>query len=692
MRFACDTGGTFTDLIVEEAGGRLSMYKSATTPEDPVQGVLDTFELAARDRNLELPEFLSRGEMFIHGTTHAINAIITGNTARTALLTTRGHPDVLVLREGGRSEPFNQTVPFPEPYIPRALTFEIPERIGSNGLVIQPLDEQATVAILMSLDGQAVEAVAVCFLWSIINPDHELRVGELIEEVLPGVPYTLSHQLNPTLREYRRASAASIDASLKPLMGKYMSGLTRRLSDAGFKGRVQLLTSQGGMIDALALSKTPIHALNSGPSMAPIAGRHYCRIEGLSEDIIVADTGGTTYDVSLVRGGTIPWTRETWIGHPFRGHMTGFPSVDVKSVGAGGGSVAWVDEGGMLHVGPKSAGARPGPVCYGQGGQKATVTDAALVLGYIDPAYFLGGALPLHADLANRAIQEQIARPLGLSLHEGAAAVVDVATENMVQAITDITVNQGIDPANAVLVGGGGAAGLNSIFIARRLGCRKLIIPELGAALSAAGALMSDLNAEYRSMFFAASDQFDRDKVNSVLESLGEKCRTFIDNASVKLLDHRIEYSVEARYRHQVWEIEVPLRGGKFVSSEDLEQFVQDFHAAHESLFAFRDEGSHVEMVGWTAKACCRLRNTGIGRLETTDQQDQPTSRRIYLRGAAATDVALHRFETLAVDTVLGGPAIIESPFTTIVVDGDARFSRSAAGSLIIELCNGESA
>jgi N-methylhydantoinase A len=689
MRFASDTGGTFTDLIVEEDDGRLSMYKSATIPSDPVQGVLDAMELAAKERDMSLADLLGKGDMFIHGTTHAINAIITGNTAKTAFLTTKGHPDILVLREGGRAEPFNQTVAYPEPYIPRSLTFEIPERISSDGKIKETLDEDGVADILHNLKRLEVEAISVCLLWSIVNPAHELRVAQLIEKTLPGIPYTLSHQLNPTLREYRRASAASIDASLKPLMGAYMSGLTGRVREAGFKGRVQVLTSQGGMMDGEALAQSPIHAINSGPSMAPIAGSHYSRIDGLHNDIIVADTGGTTYDVSLVRGDTIPWTRETWIGQPYRGHMTGFPSVDVKSVGAGGGSIGWVDEGGMLHVGPKSAGASPGPVCYDRGGDRVTVTDAAVVLGYIDPAYFLGGAVQLRADLAAQSVDEQIAQPLGLTIPEAAASIIDVATENMVQAITDITVNQGIDPANAVLMGGGGAAGLNSTFIARRLGCEKLIIPEVGAALSAAGALMSDLSSEYRTMCYTVSDSFDYDKINDVLLSLGEQCRKFIENADVNSIENRIEYTVEARYRHQVWEIEVPLRGGQIKTPQDLKQFVEDFHAAHEAIFAFRDEGSTVEMVGWTAKVRCRLRESEVGRLQGSDHQQTGKSRQVYFTQSGEIEVPLHRFEHLETDAIFPGPAIIESPFTTIVVDEDARFSRTHNGSLIIEIGKG---
>lgn len=690
MRFACDTGGTFTDLIVEDGDGRIRMYKSATTPNDPVQGVLDALALAADHRGEPLGDFLARGEMFIHGTTHAINAIITGNTAKTALLVTKGHPDVLVIREGGRSEPFNQTVPFPEPYIPKALTFDVPERIVSSGAVLEQLDEPAVTSTLSDLRDREVQAVAVCLLWSIVNPAHELRIGEMIAEALPGIPFTLSHQLNPTLREYRRASAAAMDASLKPLMGTYMAGLTNRLADAGFTGRVQVLTSQGGMMDGEALSEAPIHAINSGPSMAPIAGRHYARVDALKQDIIVADTGGTTYDVSLVRGDAIPWTRETWIGHPFRGHMTGFPSVDVKSVGAGGGSIAWVDSGGMLHVGPKSAGASPGPVCYGRGGESATVTDAAVVLGYIDPDYFLGGSVRLHKDLAQQAVERDVAQPLGLQPLEGAAAVIDLVTENMVQAITEITVNQGIDPASAILMGGGGAAGLNSVFIARRLGCGTLVIPEVGAALSAAGALMSDLSAEFRTMHFTVSDQFDYEAAKRIVDDLGDRCREFSNTTGAGAINHCIQFSVEARYRHQVWEIEVPLRVDSLQSREDLQTFVNDFHATHESIFGFRDERSAVEMVGWTARVRCRMRSADIGSLETAEDDHQLSmSRRVYLAGEGEVEVPLYRFDTLESDKSLFGPAIVESPFTTIVVDRRSSLRRTAAGSLIIDLETG---
>ena len=404
MRFAVDTGGTFTDLVVEQADGTVGLFKSSTTPEDPVEGVLNVLDVAAGQLGRSRAELLAEGTLFVHGTTRAVNAILTGTTARTAFLTTYGHPDILLFREGGRHDPFDMTIEYPEPYVPRALTFEVPGRIRADGVEVAVLDEAELVRICERMRSDGVEAVGVCLLWSIANPAHELRVGELLDEHLPGIPYTLSHELNPSLREYRRASSAVIDASLKPVMTDYLGSLERRLHESGFSGRVLMVTASGGLIDASAMARAPIHSVGSGPAMAPVAGRHCASVDAGSDTAIVADTGGTSYDVSLVRRGVIPRTRETWLGRAHLGHITGFPSVDVRSIGAGGGSIAWVDEGGLLHVGPQSAGAVPGPACYGRGGEHPTVSDCSLLLGHLDPDYFLGGALRLDVERAERAV------------------------------------------------------------------------------------------------------------------------------------------------------------------------------------------------------------------------------------------------------------------------------------------------
>ena len=687
MRFAVDTGGTFTDLIVEDDDGRLRMYKGPTTPHDLVQGVLDTIESAAGDLGTETSELLARGELLIHGTTISTNAVLTGNVAKTAFLTTRGHPDILVFREAGRMgvPTFDYSVPYPEPYIPRALTFEVPERIDANGEITVPLDEDAVVEIIRQLADKEVEAVGVCLLWSIANPVHEQRIGALLEQHLPHVPYTLSHLVNPSLREYRRASSTCIDASLKLLMKDYLGGLSRRLRDAGFRATLLVVTSQGGVLDAAELARVPIHSIKSGPALAPIAGRRYAVADASADTAIIADAGGTSYDVSLVRRGRIPWTRETWIGMPYLGHMTGFPSVDVQSIGAGGGSIARVDEGGLINVGPQSAGSVPGPACYGQGGTQPTVTDAALLLGYIDPAYFLGGRMSLDVDAAKTALETQLSQPLGLDLHRSAAAVLSVVTENMVGAIEEITINQGIDPRTAVLVGGGGAAGLNSIAIARRLGCPNVIIPDVGASLSAAGALLSDLSTEYTAILLTTGGAFDFDGVNGVLAALEEECQGFINGPGSASLQHEIEFSVEAHYAHQIWEIEVPLRSGRVSSGHELDRLKEDFHTTHRETFAIDDSTSEIEFINWRARARCKLREADVGAVvEEAGDGSGVRSRQVYFSDRGLVEAKIMHVESMERNRPVDGPAIIESSFTTVVIDPGAQVRRTGAGSLLI--------
>lgn len=684
MRFSVDIGGTFTDLIVEEDDGRLWLKKSPTTPDDPVDGILNVLEEAAQVIGISRKELLGQGEFLVHATTRALNAVLTSTTARTAYLTTQGHPDVLLFREGGRDR-FNHVVPYPDPYVPRSLTFEVPGRIGSQGEIVIPFDDGAAIEIIRKLEGTQVEAVAVCFIWSIANPAHELRMGELLDKHLPGVPYTLSHKLNPVMREYRRGSSAAIDASLKPIMSDYLHNLADRLKEAGFQGRLLIVTSNGGVLDAGAVAEAPIHSLKSGPSMAPIAGRYYGQGDAKTDTVVVADTGGTSYDVSVVRRGTIPWTRETWIGPEFHGHMTGFPSIDVQSIGAGGGSIAWIDEGGLLHVGPQSAGAVPGPVCYGRGGTEPTVTDACLVLGYLDPGYFLGGAMQLDVKAAEKSVDKHIAQPLSMNVYEAASAIMQVITENMVQLIEEISINQGVDPRDAVLIGGGGAAGLNSVAITRRLGCPQLIIPETAAALSAFGALLSELTAEYIATFVTSSPRFDFDGVNTTISALQRKCQDFISGPGRGSVSSKIELFSEIRYPSEIWELDVPLRKSLYSSPDDVEQLRQDFHAVHKEVFTTIDPGSPVEMLRWRARVSCRLRKGDIGRPQASDARPTKNgSRNAYFPKVGMVDTTVRYLETLEPGERLVGPVIIESPVTTVVIDPGASVECTPIGSLSI--------
>jgi N-methylhydantoinase A len=683
MRFATDTGGTFTDLVIEDEG-RLYLFKAPTIPCNPVEGVLEAFAVAAEHLGIDRAELLAKGSQFIHGTTHAINAIVTKRVAKTALLITKGHPDILLLREGGRTRPFDHSVPYPRAFIPRALTFEVPGRVLASGAEHGPLDEAAVVAVIDRLRADKVEAVAVCLLWSVTNAAHELRVGELLSQHLPGVPVTLSHQLNPSLREYRRAIATAIDASLKPLMDRYIGGLSSEMREAGFHGQILVLTSQGSMVDADEIRRAPILALNSGPSMAPIAGAHISNAESDHASAVIFDTGGTTFDVSLVHGGRVPFTHETWLGRPYASDLTGFPSIDVKSVGAGGGSIAWVDDGGLLHVGPQSAGSVPGPACYAEGGTEPTVTDASLVLGYIDPAFFLGGRIPLDANAARRVVGDKIAKPLALSLEQAALAILDVWTENMVQAITDITVNQGIDPATSTIVGGGGAAGLNAVAIATRMGCPTLIIPEVGAGLSAAGAVISDIGRSFRRLFVAHSERFDREGVAAKLAELRAEAEIFAKTAGIGAQAVTIELFAEARYAHQVWEIDVPVDADALVAPEGGAMLRAAFDKEHERIFGFADPGSAVEVIAWRAQVNCSIGNAAKLRIATDGSEAARPARAAYFWLQGWVDAPVHGFASLSAGQEHIGPAIVESPFTSVVITPDAVFFRSPEGNLVV--------
>ncbi|MEQ8662182.1 MAG: hydantoinase/oxoprolinase family protein, partial [Gammaproteobacteria bacterium] len=399
-RISVDTGGTFTDVVVTDESGRFTVGKALTDRQRAFASIEAGLAVAADELGLDVAGLLDECAMFVYGTTRGTNGIVERKTAKTAFLTTHGFPDILLLKEGGKSEPHNLRMEYPDPYVARRLTFEVPERINAEGGVETPLDEAAVRALLATLREREVEAVAVCLLWSIANPAHELRVGQLIEEALPGLPYTLSHQLNPILREYRRASSTAIDASLKPLMQDYLTTLEADLRAAGYRNDILVSTSFGGVMHLHDVVQKPIYLVKSGPAMAPVAGLAYVSAEQLANDIIVCDAGGTTFDVSLVRDGEVEFSRDTWLGPPWTGDNLGMASVAVHSIGAGGGSIAWVDPGGLMRVGPHSAGSEPGPACYGRGGEEPTVTDAAVVLGYIDPAHFLGGRMQLDEDAA----------------------------------------------------------------------------------------------------------------------------------------------------------------------------------------------------------------------------------------------------------------------------------------------------
>ncbi|MDO8211743.1 hydantoinase/oxoprolinase family protein [Conexibacter sp. CPCC 206217] len=693
-RISVDTGGTFTDVVVADDDGELHIAKALTTYERAFEGIAAALADVAASLGLQLAELLARTDGFTYGTTRSTNAIVERKTARTAFFTTEGFPDILLLREGGKLDPFRQMA-FPPPYVPRHLTWEIRERMDSDGSAFRGLDEAAAVASIRAAVAAGCEAIGVCLLWSTVNSAHELRVGALIAEHAPGLPFTLSHQLNPIVREYRRASSTVIDASLKPVMQAFLEELERDLRAAGLAGDLFISTSFGGAWRPREVVERPIYSVGSGPSMAPVAALTYGTVELADHtvapptppDLLVCDTGGTTFDVGLVSGGEVHYTSETWLGGRFTGHITGTRAVDVKSIGAGGGSIAWIDAGGLVHVGPESAGADPGPACYGRGGTQPTITDAALLLGYLDGSNFLGGRLTLDRDAAERAFAP-LAQQLGMTVEEAADASLTIASENIVGAIREITISQGIDPREVAIVAGGGASGLNIVKIARELGVRQVLLPSTAGALSACGALYADVISEFAVSRYAETRSFDADDVNEALATAEAQADAFLaDLSGVRTVATRKEFFVEARYRQQVWELNVALPGDRFRTRADVTAVEDAFHATHRRIFAVDEPGQYLECLVWKVRATAELAKPSVaGRPLAPDADEAPVERQpAYFRGVGHVDAARYDGALLPRGATVDGPAVIREPTTTVVVYPGSRATVTASGNYMID-------
>lgn len=683
-RISVDTGGTFTDAVIADASGTLHIGKALTTHGDVSLGVGRAIEAAATHVGLALQPLLAATDLLVYGTTAATNAIVTRKVARTALLCTEGFEHILLIREGGKANCHDFTQPYPRPYIPRRYTFAVRERINAEGGVEKRLDEEHLLATLRTIAARDFEAVAVCLLFSAVNPVHEARIGELAAAELPGIPVTLSHRLLPILREFRRASATAINASLRPRMARHLCDMETRLRDLGYRGPVLVSTSTGGCMEVPLLLEQPVHLVKSGPAMAPVAAREYAGREDERADLIVCDTGGTTFDVGMIRDGDLVRTRETWLGPRFSGELLSLSSVDVRSVGAGGGSIAWMDAAGLLRVGPQSAGSEPGPACYGRGGSDATVTDAALVAGYLPPEGLLGGSMRLDDEAARRAVGA-VAKMLGRDLAGTAHAILEVVGETMMTAILDITVAEGLDPRDCTLVAGGGAAGFNVVAIARELGCSRVLLPKTASALSACGMQFADVVFEQAAGAFTTSAGFDRAGVERALAAIRAELAQVEASLQCGAGKGRVDLFVEARYEGQVWQLDVPIASGE-LGPETVEALVREFHAVHERVFSVRDEQSAIEFLTWKGRLTVALPKRDGARTAARDGAPAPRQQRLaYFAGLGLVPTAFFDGGDLGTGATIDGPAIIVEPTTTIVVPPGATATVSDYASYRID-------
>jgi N-methylhydantoinase A len=678
-RIGIDVGGTFTDLVAVDDFGRATLAKVPSTPEDPSIGVLDGLKLLADTLGLERAALLADTERVVHGTTVATNALLEHKGARVGLLTTEGHRDVIEMREGLKDDPYNLRLPPPEQLAPRRLQLGVRERLRADGRVEIPLDPASLDRALDELAEADVEAVAVCYLHAYRDPRHERATRGAIKRRLPGLYFSLSSDVLPQIKEYERVSTTVVNAYVGPALSRYLLQLEQRLAEAGYGGPTLIIQSHGGVAPIEESGRLAAGAVLSGPAGGVAGSAYAARLLG-EDNLIPFDMGGTSTDISLIVGGRPSLATSRRIA----GHTIALGSLDIASIGAGGGSIARVDAGGILHVGPESAGAVPGPACYGTGGGAATVTDANLVLGYLDPASFLGGRRHLDRKTAELAV-DRIAAALGIDRFAAARGIHRVVNTTMAEGVRLVSVRRGVDPRRFALLAFGGAAGLHATEIARQLGLSRVVVPRVAPVLSAWGMLATDLRFEVARTHIGDTKALDGGAVKRLFEEMEaeglHRLRASFDGPA------RATRSVDMRYGEQVFEIAVPLDEVDWEAADPLPQIVERFHRRHEELYTYALPDQETVLVN--------ARVTVAGILSALPQErhlpEAPpaaprSERRIYLDDWVTAPV--YDFDALAPAQTIAGPAIVESAMTTVLRPGE-RATVTALGWLDIDISQG---
>lgn len=692
-RIGVDIGGTFTDVaLVNEDNGRIGIAKVSTTPDDFGAGVVQALSIALDDHNV-VPESVS---LLSHATTVVTNAILENKGARIALVATRGFRDVLELRRSARVDLYDLYQDAPAVLAPRHCRLEVTERLDASGAVVTPLDESDIDPIIEFVKNNDIEAVAVSLLYSFLNDAHERIVGDRLRAALPGVPVFLSSEVLPEIREYERTSTTAVCAYVGPILESYLHRLEEAVSGMGLP-KLYVMGSSGGVFDVAEGLKMPAMAIESGPAAGVIAAQLVGR-QLNKPNLISFDMGGTTAKASLIKDGQVETTSEyevgggdgnvnRWMngaGHPIR-----VPVIDLAEVSAGGGSIAWIDPVGALRVGPKSAGAAPGPVCYDGGGVDPTVTDANLTLGYLDPGALLAGRLAIRADKAEAAITERLAGPLKLDVDATAAAVVSIVNNAMAEALRIVSVERGHDAREFSLVAFGGAGPMHAAELASELGVREIIIPPIPGGFSALGLVATDLKRDYVKTFYAPLTGIDPADINAVYQGMEESARDMLRATDIPESRWVFERAADLRYLRQAYELTVPAPADA-VTPETLDALANGFHEKHRQTYGHENRNEIVQMVN--------LRLTAIGRLEGLDlRQTSATgsgssmtgSRKVWFKGTSRIDCAIHDRDKMNAGAEAPGPAVIQAVDTTIVVPPGWTARADDNGYIIMEASDG---
>ena len=682
FRIGVDIGGTFTDgTLVDSVTGRVTTSKVLTTPADPASGFISAVQkLLDLDGNVATDAI----EHVVHATTVATNAIIEGKIAKTAFVTTEGFRDMLEIARQIRPSLYDLQFEKPAPLVPRQLCFEVPERLDAKGQVVTPLDEKALAEVVERIAESEVEAVAVCLLHSYRNRDHERRISEALAARLPNVIISLSADVVPEFREYLRASTTVINSAVAPIVSTYLNSISEKLHANDITSELLVMQSSGGVYPASAATDNPVFMVESGPAAGAVAAAYLGSALGYA-DVISFDMGGTTAKASLIRGGQPNITKDYNVGGSAQagagafGGASGYPIrtpvVDLVEIGAGGGSIAWVDSGGALRVGPHSAGADPGPVCYDLGGTEPTITDANLVLGRLDPNYFAGGDMSLNLELARESIRIQCADPLELSVEEAAHGIVEIANTAMVNALRLVSVQRGHDPRDFMRVGFGGAGPAHAVRLAEQAGIPRVLIPLGPGTASALGLLVTDVRMEGSATLIIRADEIDLSRISNEFDRLQAAGREAHRVATSASGDPIFERAVEMRYWGQSFELSIPAPASNVIDDAWMNHLTESFHEAHETAYGFRASDEPVELVNLRLTTIGKITRPEMRKLDNTGIDASVASkgkRAVYFseitgqKGIMETTVFDR--EKLPAGAVFSGPAIIEEPDCTTVI------------------------
>lgn len=677
-RIGVDVGGTFTDLVMASASGSIRVFKVPTVPDDPSQGALNAIDRAAVAHDLPVAEFLGRCTLFVHGTTVATNTLLEGKGARVGLLTTAGFRDSLEIRRGMRDNPWDHRTPYPPVLVPRYLRLPVRGRLDRSGEEVVAIAEQDVDMALAEFDRDGVEAIAVCLFNSFLNSRHEKLVAERIRSRLPQMPISVSSQIAPIMGEYERTSTAVLNSYVSPRTLSYLRALNDRLVERGLKAPFVLIQSNGGATSVAELGERAVTLLLSGPAAGVGALNYYAEAIG-SNDLISIEIGGTSCDVILMNEGKVASTDFLDIG----GYKCVTPSIDVHTIGAGGGTVARVDNAGLLHVGPQGAGARPGPACYGHGGIEPTITDAHVVLGRLKAGAYADGAVMINREFAEEAIHRAVARPLGLSVEAAATGIIRLMEQKMLHAVQRVSTERGHNPEHFTLVAGGGAGPLHAVSVGRSLKCARVFVPKLSGAFCAVGMLNVNLQHDYMRVHLARLDDVDLSAVDAIFCQLAEEATVLL--AREGFSDDRISLTriLDLRYFGQQWDVTVEIGSGFDPAAIRLA-----FEERYEQLFG------HIQPFG--VIEITKLRLSAKGLIQPLQQVHpfgaaaggRPTEiRPVWISQQAGwRDTAIYSGADLLPDQKIVGPAIINEHTTTILIGVGDRLEVDQGGNYRIDV------